>query len=82
MINIPMLCTYSDDIYRQFSNLENQEAITYHETHVRNLKKYFDDHNNNPLKDNLNIILFLFPVRDKIELVKLLHEKLWHMQSL
>lgn len=82
MINIPMLCTYSDDIYRQFSNLENQEAITYHETHVRNLKKYFDDHNNNPLKDNLNIILFLFPVRDKIELVKLLHERLWHMQSL
>lgn len=82
MINIPMLCTYSDDIYRQFSDLENQEAITYHETRVRNLKKYFDDHNNNPLKDNLNIILFLFPVRDKIELVKLLHEKLWHMQSL
>lgn len=82
MINIPMLCTYENDIYTKFEDLNTQEAINYHEINIRELKKYFDDRNNHPLKSRLNVILFLFPVKNKKELIKLLHEKLWHMQSM
>lgn len=82
MINIPMLCTYSHDIYKIFSDMNTDASIEYHEKNVRELKKYFDDNNMHPLKDRLNVILLLFPVRDKKELVKILHKKLWHMQSI
>ena len=82
LINIPLLCTYSHDIYKKFTNFSDAQAIAYHETNIRNLKTYFDDHNTHPLKNQLNVILLLFPVRNKKELVTLLHEKLWHMQNM
>ena len=82
MINIPMLCTYTHDIYQRFSDFTKDDAITYHETNIRELKRYFDEKNKHSLKAQLNVILLLFPVRDKKELVIKLHEKLWHMQSM
>ena len=82
MINIPMLCTYENDIYTKFEDLNEADAINYHELNVRELKKYFDDENKHPLKSRLNVILLLFPVKNKKELITLLHEKLWHMQSI
>lgn len=82
MINIPMLCTYTHDIYQRFSDFTKDDAITYHETNIRELKQYFDEKNEHPLKAQLNVILLLFPVRNKKELVIKLHEKLWHMQSM
>ncbi len=82
MINIPMLCTYPHDIYSIYSDLGCDEATNYHEANIRELKAYFDINNNHALKDKLNIILFLFPVKDKIELVRKLHERLWHMQNI
>lgn len=82
MINIPMLCTYEHDIYEKFADVNIPEAIKYHELNVRELKSYFDTENKHPLKARLNVILFLFPVKSKRELITLLHEKLWHMQNL
>lgn len=82
MINIPMLCTYSNDIYKCFSDLTETAAVTYHESNVQELKSYFDKINHHPLKAQLNVILMLFPVRNKKELVTKLHEKLWHMQCM
>lgn len=82
MINIPMLCTYSHDIYQHFSDLAQDDAIAYHEANICELKQCFDENNRHPLQDRLNIILLLFPVRNKQELVTMLHEKLWHMQSM
>lgn len=82
MINIPLLCTYSHDIYEKFTDFSKQEAINYHETDVRGLKDYFEKSNLHPLKKHLNVILFLFPIRNKKELVTKLHEKLWHMQNM
>ena len=46
------------------------------------LKTYFDNKNDHPLKANLNIILLLFPVQNKTELVKALHNKLSLIQAL
>ena len=34
------------------------------------------------LKDKLNVILFMFPIKDKKEFVTAIHTKLWHMQNL
>ncbi|MCL2083257.1 MAG: DUF1837 domain-containing protein [Oscillospiraceae bacterium] len=82
MINIPLLCTYHNEIYNLYNDLNCDEAITYHETNIRDIKAYFDAKNNHPLKDRLNILLILFPVHDKTALVRMLHEKLWHMQSM
>lgn len=82
MINIPMLCIYQNDIYDCFSDMNDYDAVTYHESNVRDLKKYFDTLNNHPLKDKLNVILLLFPIRSKKELVTKLHEQLWHMQNI
>ena len=82
MINIPMLCTYENAIYTKFEDLNEQDAINYHELNVRELKKFFDGENKHPLKSRLNVILLLFPVKNKKELITLLHEKLWHMQSI
>ncbi|SHN50658.1 HamA C-terminal domain-containing protein [Desulfitobacterium chlororespirans] len=82
MINIPMLCTYPHDIYSLHSDLNCDDAINYHEANVRELKTYFDTQNNHPLRNQLNIILLLLPIRDKHELVRKLHERLWHMQNM
>jgi hypothetical protein len=82
IINIPLLCTYPHDLYRLYSDLKSQDAVVYHESNVRELKSYFNNNNDHPLKQRLNVILMLFPVRDKNELVKKLHERLWHMQNI
>lgn len=71
-----------NDIYSKFENLNGQDAINYHEVNIRELKKTFDDENKHPLKSRLNVILLLFPVKNKKELIKILHEKLWHMQNI
>lgn len=81
-INIPLLCIYPHDIYNRFNDMDCIEADEYHETNIRELKAYFDSQNTHPLKSNLNIILLLFPIRDKKELITKLHERLWHMQNM
>ena len=82
IINIPLLCTYQHDLYTRFNDMNDKGAVEYHELNVRELKAFFDEKNVHPLKSQLNIILLLLPVRSKEELIKLLHEKLWHMQNI
>ncbi len=80
-VMIPMLCTYTSD---NFSNHEDitQAFIDAYEKEVRELKNYFEANNNHPLKTNLNIILLLFPVQSKDDLVKKMHKKLVNLQGL
>ena len=68
-----MLCTYTHDIYKKFSDMNDPNAVAYHKLNIRELKEYFDKQNKMPLKDRVNIILMLFPVNDKNELVINLH---------
>ena len=81
-INIPLLCVYPHDIYEKFTDMNSREALNYHELNIRELKDYFDFQNNHPLRAHLNIILMLFPIHDKTELVRNLHTRLWHMQNM
>ena len=81
-INIPLLCTYHCDLFTAHTDENNQIFIDEYIKEMRLLKKYFDDNNNHPLKTRLNIILILFPVQNKVELVKGLHNKLSLIQQL
>lgn len=82
MINIPMLCIYPHDIYKFYTDMNSTEATQYHELNIRELKTYFDTNYTHPLKQQLNVILMLFPIKNKKELITKLHERLWHMQNM
>ncbi|MGX5685593.1 HamA C-terminal domain-containing protein [Chryseobacterium cucumeris] len=81
-INIPLLCTYTCDLFTLHSDETSDSFVENYIKEMRELKKYFDENNNHPLKTKLNIILVLFPVQNKVELVKGLHKKLSLMQQL
>ncbi|OQX20969.1 MAG: hypothetical protein BWK75_04190 [Candidatus Altiarchaeales archaeon A3] len=80
-VTIPLVCTYTSDNFTKYDDEALPEFIDDYEKEVRGLKKYFDEHNNHPLKTHLNIILLLFPVKGKNELVKRMHKKLYNLQS-
>lgn len=81
-INIPLLCTYNSDLFNKHSDENDQSFINEYLAEMKELKQYFDDKNNHPLKSKLNIILILFPVQNKVELVKGMHNKLSLLQKL
>lgn len=81
-VNIPMLCVYNDT--RRFETCLNEaieDIVPIFEPRFRELKQYFDDNNDAPLKNKLNIILFLFPVMDKEKFVMELHKRLYYLQQ-
>ena len=77
-ITIPLICTYSSNNFDSFSE-ELKDNILLE---VEEMKKYFDDNNDHPLRTELNIVLLLFPVKCKKELVKRMHKKLFTLQWL
>lgn len=77
-VTIPLICTYSSTNFDSYSTeLENNIK-----KEVEEMKNHFDSNNDHPLKTQLNIILLLFPVKCKKELVKRMHKKLYTLQSL
>ena len=81
-INIPLLCTYTCDLFETYDDETSDLFCRAYENKIKELKKYFYDNFNHPWKDRLNIVLFLFPVKSKMDLVKNLHKKLTMMQLL
>lgn len=79
VINVPLLCTYESDIYEKFQQLSEEKAFNYYEGNIKKLKDVFDK---KCKKSRFNIILFLFPVKNKLELLCRLHEKLWCFQNM
>lgn len=81
-VNIPMLCVYNDSPRFEQCLQESIENIApIFEPRFRELKQYFDKNNDAPLKDKLNIILFLFPVMDKDTFIFELHKRLFYLQQ-
>lgn len=81
-IVIPLICTYSCELFNQYSDESDEEFVKAYESEILKLKKYFDDKYDHPLKNHLNIMVILFPVRSKVDLIKGLHKKLVFMQNL
>lgn len=81
-IVIPLLCTYESDNFSKYDDEGLKEFLDNYEKEVRELKKYFDENNHHKLKGKLKIILLLFPVQSKKELVSGLHKNLSLLQSI
>lgn len=90
-ITIPLLCTYSSKVFENNSDVETDEFKKEYKEEVEKLKnkldeglkKIRDDYKDSgePISTNLNVILMLFPVPCKKELVNRLHTKLYHQQN-
>lgn len=81
-IVVPLICTYSCTIFEEFSNEEDEEFIKRYDKEIQSMKRHFDDNFKHPLKDRLKIVVVLFPVQSKNQLIKNLHKKLILMQKL
>jgi hypothetical protein len=81
-VTIPLLCTYSSDNFTKYNDEALPEFIREYEKEVLSLKEYFDENRDKSSGTNLNVILLLFPVRCKNELVKRMHEKLETLQGI
>jgi hypothetical protein len=81
-INIPLLCTYSSELYENYDNDSIEGFLEDYIDEVQKLKKRFDEKNKHPLKQHMNVILLLLPVKCKNNLVKKLHKKLHMMQEM
>jgi len=81
-ITIPLLCTYTSNIFSKYDNEKDPAFIEDFEKEIYALKQYFDSNNSHPWKTKLNIILLLFPVKCKNELVRKLHERLFKMKEM
>lgn len=81
-INIPLLCTYTCNLFTDHHDETTEKFLEDYKNEMFDLKTYFDQNFNHPLKSKLNVILFLFPVQDKVHLVKGLHNKLSLLQKL
>lgn len=80
-ITIPLLCVYESDNFTKYND-EVNEFIQDYEKEIKELYEYFVDNNDHPLKTSLNIVLLLFPVKSKKEVVGRLHRNLSMIQKL
>ena len=90
-VTIPLLCTYTSNVFSKY-NQENEDFKREYEGEIKKLKEIFDNrlnqlkdkYNNSgePIQSDLNIVIMLFPVPSKKELVKELHKRLLNIQGI
>ena len=91
-VTIPLLCTYTSEVFNNYNDENNEEFKNEYENEISKLKVLFDKklselkskHKDmgHPITTDLNIVLMLFPVPSKKELVKKMHERLLHTQKI
>lgn len=81
-VTIPLLCVYSSNTFTNHNTEKTEEFIKDYEREIKKLKQHYDAKKLQPINTSLNIILLLFPVPSKKELVKRLHTKLYHTQQI
>jgi hypothetical protein len=84
-VTIPLLCTYTSDNFSRYNDEQIPNFISDYEKEIRQLKddfdKSFEKNINGPVKTDLNIVLLLFPVKCKDELVRRMHQRLSQLQG-
>lgn len=78
-MKIALLCTYESKNFIKYLNEELEEFKKDYDKEIYDLKKYFDSNNKHDLKPYMQVILLLFPVKSKKDLVSSLHKKLYFM---
>jgi len=91
-VTIPLLCTYTSELFSKYSDEQDKNFLKEYEEEIRKLKGLFDKkfkemqskykNSGQPIQSNLNIVVMLFPVPNKKELVKTLHQKLSKIQEI
>lgn len=87
-VTIPLVCTYQSNIFDKHNDEKSSDFLSDYEHEMNELKGVFNKKLKNveykigePIKTNLNILLILFPIPSKKDLVKILHQKLYHQQN-
>jgi hypothetical protein len=87
-VTIPLVCTYQSEIFSKCATDSHPDFQTEYEAEMRKLETKFNDligeienEVGEPVKTDLNILLILFPIPSKKELIKVLHQKLYHQQN-
>ena len=80
-VKIPLLCTYTSENFTNYEDENIQEFINDYQHEVQTLQKYFET-NYEPKRTDLDIVLLLFPVKSKNELVLRMHKKLYYLQNI
>ncbi len=90
-VTIPLLCTYTSKVFEKHTDETTDEFKKEYEDEINSLKKTFDEEleklkkshqdSGEPISTNLNVVLMLFPVPSKKELVRRLHTKLYSQQN-
>lgn len=90
-VTIPLLCTYTSKVFENNTDETTDKFKTEYEAEINDLKSTFDNElerlkkrykdSGEPISTNLDVILMLFPVPSKKELVKRLHIKLYSQQN-
>lgn len=87
-VTVPLVCTYQSEIFGKCATDSHPDFRAEYEAEVRNLETKFrrliaeiEKEVGEPIKTDLNILLILFPIPSKKELIKVLHQKLYHQQN-
>jgi len=87
-VTIPLICTYQSDIFNDCDDVNCDDFQNKISAEVKKLKDEFDEKLKHlpieigePKKTELNVVLLLFPIPSKKELIKVLHEKLFKEQG-
>lgn len=88
-VTIPMICTYTSELFEKHDDETTIEFQNDFKAEIEQLEDQFkkglikikkEAEKGEPIATDLNIVLMLFPVPDKKELVKRMHTKLHHQQ--
>lgn len=90
-VTIPLLCTYTSKVFEDNTDEDTDKFKNEYENEIRLLKEVFDKkleslkakykNSSEPISTDLNVVLMLFPVPSKKELVKRLHTQLHSQQN-
>lgn len=87
-VTVPLLCTYQSKVYENYNDENDSNFIKEYKDEMNSLYSYLNEElekievNDGQIdRAKLNIILLLFPIKSKKELLKKLHEKLFNQQN-
>lgn len=87
-VTIPLICTYQSTIFDGVTDENDATFLTAYAEEVKTLKERFDTkikalkaEAGEPVKTDLNIVLILFPIPSKKQLISALHHKLTAQQN-
>jgi hypothetical protein len=86
-VTIPLVCTYQSKIFEGCTDIQSEKFKTDLTNEIAEIKLEFEtkmksikEEIGEPIRTELNIVLLLFPIPSKKELIKVLHEKLYKHQ--